>query len=177
MKRKKRDRFLAVFAAIVFIAFIVIFIFVLIDLSRSRRELSDSRVQIERSLMENRFLAEKLRASEQIYRDTLKKLELKEIELNIADEKARALEKENAQLVSANRVFEERLHSLTELKRAIRAVKLEIHLNKLRSEVLHREKLRESDLRQLSEGNRGYLVKDGVSFYRTQVRIEVRPAD
>jgi hypothetical protein len=66
--------------------------------------------------------------------------------------------------------------SLEELKAALKNAR---HLRSMEIRERYAEKKKqqqESDARELAQGNRGYLIKDGRSQYPQKVKIEVTPA-
>lgn len=62
-----------------------------------------------------------------------------------------------------------RLNSVTELKKAIKELKSQVH--KVGNQI--KVKIRKE---QVSDGNRGFVIKDGKPTYPSRVRIEVNPA-
>ncbi len=60
--------------------------------------------------------------------------------------------------------LEARMHSLDELKRQIKAVKKELWQQKV--EKWHQESI-------ISDGNKGFIVKNGMATYRPKIKIEV----
>ncbi len=80
-----------------------------------------------------------------------------------------ALESQVAEITRERQRLEERLHSLAELRKAIREVKTEEHQKKV-------EQLEAEDQKALEEGNRGYLVFQQQSTLGSRVKIQVLPA-
>lgn len=80
------------------------------------------------------------------------------------------LEHKIATLQEEKRIVETRIHSLSELKKAIREVKLEIRKERTRQQ-------KEADRWETASGNRGFLIKDGECFYKAKVNVDVRPAN
>jgi chromosome segregation ATPase len=62
-----------------------------------------------------------------------------------------------------------RLSSLVEPKKAIRELKKQAR--KVNTEIKHKARLKE-----ITDGNRGFLIKDGKSTYAAKIKIEVMPA-
>jgi hypothetical protein len=84
---------------------------------------------------------------------------------------------DNAELLSDKKGLEAKLHSLKELKKAIREVKIDMRSEKQEQLLAKKQMQKEIDNDELLRGNRGILLKDGKSTYRPVIRIEVRPAD
>ncbi len=112
---------------------------------------------------------------------------IKEIKLlskeNIQIKDARArLEEKLSLSEELNIRYSERLHSLSELKKAIREVKIEARQKKRGKIFFWEPSVKKSKLERgrafsLSDGNRGYIVKDGAVTYKPRLKIEVKPAD
>lgn len=79
------------------------------------------------------------------------------------------LERKVALLTQEKQIIEARLHSLRELKKAIREVRAEESDKKIALQ-------REIDARELALGNRGFMIKDGRVCGRPEIKIEVMPA-
>jgi len=115
-------------------------------------------------------------------KETLEQLKQVTGELSGARGKIAILEKDNSDLLQMQKelqikvdliaqdkaALEAKFNSLEELKKAIRDLKI-----KLRQERIARRK--ETTQRQLIEGNRGYLVYQGLLTSRGKVKIEVIP--
>ncbi|MDP2920838.1 MAG: hypothetical protein Q8O12_00515 [Candidatus Omnitrophota bacterium] len=86
------------------------------------------------------------------------------------------LERKIAILQQERKTMEAKLHSLSELKKAIRQVKLEIREDRIRQREESKRQQREIDKWETARGNRGFLTKDGEDYYRPKVNVEVRPA-
>ena len=87
------------------------------------------------------------------------------------------IEHKIALLTEEKRSIEARFHSLTDLKKAIRHVKLEIRGDKImqRQERIRQQK--ETDKWETASGNRGFFTKNGDPFYKPKVNVDVRPAN
>jgi chromosome segregation ATPase len=152
--------------------------FLLINrLVRAEKELKETKVRVCQELKEKQLLQNNLNeASEQLQgaqEELLKvktELENTQNELNIVNEKLSGVEKENQALLEEKNRLEAKLHSLKELKEAIRQVKLEDFQQKV-------EQQKEIDAQGVAGGNRGFLIKDGQSQYRPSIKIEVKPAN
>ncbi len=79
------------------------------------------------------------------------------------------LESQVKEIAQERQRLEERLHSLTELRKAIREVKHEMHAKKVTER-------RKQDQEDLETGNRGYLVFQQQSTLGSRVKIQVLPA-
>lgn len=73
------------------------------------------------------------------------------------------------QLSKDKTILEARLGSIKELKKAIRELKKQ--MRKVKTQLP-----KKSENENLSEGNRGYIIKDGLPTYPQKVKIEVTPA-
>jgi chromosome segregation ATPase len=176
MKRSNRI-WLIVLLGIVVILGVWLYFSLINSLSMARMELKESRAQAYKETKERQLLQEELKVTkEQLQRNTeelqkiITELENTQKELNIVNEKFSGAEKENQALIEEKNRLEAKLHSLKDLKEAIRQVKVEIHEQKVKRQ-------REIDAEGLTGGNRGFLLKDGQSQYRPSIKIEVNPAN
>ncbi|MCX5702192.1 MAG: hypothetical protein NTW64_04350 [Candidatus Omnitrophica bacterium] len=176
MKRSNKVWLIVLSAAIVvFLAWVS---FLLINrLLRAERELKETRFRVYQERKENQLLQNELKGTKEqlqgAQEELLKvktELENTQNELNIVNEKLSGVEKENQALIGEKNRLEAKLHSLKELKEAIRQVKLEDYQQKV-------EQQKEIDAQGLAGGNRGFLIKDGQSQYRPSIKIEVKPAN
>lgn len=94
----------------------------------------------------------------------------------LAGEK-QGLEYKIALLQEEKRSMEARLHSLSELKKAMRRVKIGLRDDRItrRQEYVRQQK--EIEKWETAMGNRGFLTKDGEDYYKPKVNVEVRPAN
>lgn len=91
-------------------------------------------------------------------------------EENTALQKAgESLKAQISKLARENKDFTARFHSVAELKKAIRELKLK--MRRVKSEIK-----KKTFLISGSEGNRGFVVRDGKSTQPAQIKIEVKPA-
>lgn len=81
----------------------------------------------------------------------------------------KALVEEKARVSQETEGLQAKLNSVTELKKAIRELKKQMH--KVGAEIK-----KKADTSQITEGNRGFVIKDGKSTCATKVKIDVRPA-
>lgn len=82
-----------------------------------------------------------------------------------SQEKLKLLEVQNVEL-------DTKLHSIPELKKAIRELKIQMrkHRPGIKPHLKPRTQISEA------ESNFGYLIRDGISTYRPRIKIEVKPA-
>lgn len=85
-----------------------------------------------------------------------------------------------AGLVEKKTVLEKRFSSLQELKKALKVARLEKYgkgkLEKIRSRLAHIEMVKAMDLIALRQGNRGYLLKEGETTFKSpRVRVKLEP--
>ena len=73
--------------------------------------------------------------------------------------------------------MEAKFNSLSELKKAIHQVKLEMRADRIRQHEERVKQQKELDKWKTAMGNRGFFTKDGQRFYKPKVNVEVRPAD
>jgi len=153
------------------------FIVTVNDLKKEREELKKAKIQM---------IEERRELQSQIDKIT-KELEAARFELK----KISTLEKENADLIQVKKELEEKvtslekekqdleakLHSLPELKKAIRQVKIEKHEQKAKEHLAKKQQQKELDAQGIATGNRGFVIKDSKSTYKPRVIIEVFPGD
>ena len=155
----------------------VVVYFLLVDkFIRTKNELVESRAQLSQEQYEKQLLQIELGKTKEQLQKVEAELESTQRELNIVNKKLTGIEKDNLALREEKERLEAKLHSLVELKKAIRQVKLEYHQQKVQEYLARRKQQEEIDARELAQGNRGFLVKDGCSIYQPKVIIEVRPA-
>lgn len=87
------------------------------------------------------------------------------------------LEHRIALLQEDKRLMEARMHSLGELKKAIRQVKIEIRGDRIRQREEHIRQQKEIEKWETALGNHGFLIKDGETRYKPNVNVELRPAN
>jgi len=103
-------------------------------------------------------------------------LSLKDGNRELAAEK-QGLEYKIVLLQEEKRTMEARFHSLSELKKAIRQVKIEIRDSRISQRQEHIRQQKEIDRWETALGNRGFLTKDGQEYYKPKANVEVRPAN
>jgi hypothetical protein len=100
---------------------------------------------------------------------------LSKVENTSLREEKEKISQDLAQVSQERDTFKARLSSIPELKKAIREVKVQIHLAKamIREITKNRKAVVEADV----DGNRGFLVKNGkTTFPVANIKIEVKPA-
>ena len=86
------------------------------------------------------------------------------------------LERRIAVLQGEKRLIEAKFHSLSELKKAIHQVKIEIRDDRIRQRQEYVRQQKELDKWRTANGNHGFFIKDGENCYKSRVNVEVRPA-
>lgn len=167
MKRSTKI-LLIVFLAIVVIFGIRAYVLLATRLVKNNIELEENRVQLKQEQEARQLLELELRAA----KDQLQKViaELKDISSKLSNS-----EKNNLALLEEKQKLEAKLHSLKELKEAIRQVKAEYRREKAQQYLAKKESQKEIDAQKLAQGNRGFLVRDGQSTHQPKVKIEVEP--
>jgi DNA repair exonuclease SbcCD ATPase subunit len=134
-----------------------------------------------RKAMEEQLTQEKNVLDQQL-KEAQEQLKQVTEELSLSKDKVTTLEKANSDLLEMQKELQNKIgvialeketlqakfNSLEELKKAIRDLKEKIRQEKL-------AKRKEQQDKQLTEGNRGYLIYQGVSTSRGKVKIEVIP--
>lgn len=80
-------------------------------------------------------------------------------------------------VVQEKQALEAKLSSLHELKVAMRSVKQKLHEERWQAWLAHVEARRAEDERRLAQGNRGYVVHEGVSTLGSRSTMQVRVLD
>ncbi|MFH0855464.1 MAG: hypothetical protein V1869_02955 [Candidatus Omnitrophota bacterium] len=117
-------------------------------------KLKDTRAKLDSERLLNVNLSQELLAAQEELDKT--RIELDKVNIRLTESR-----RDNQKLLQEKAVLEARLHSLTELKEAIKQVKREIW--------------RKNNQQGLTEGNFGFLMKDGKSTHKPVAKIEVRP--
>jgi chromosome segregation ATPase len=166
------------------IGIIVIFFIMGREIIETRAKLKDNRILIAQQREEKAWLQSELGATKKNLINTSIKLKACQGKLYFVNKKISLLRGRNTELAMAKkglenrigalqeekRTMEARLHSLRELKKAIREVKLEIREERVRQQ-------KETDKWETASGNRGFFTKDGECFYKPKVIVDVRPAN
>lgn len=154
------------------------------ELTNTRKQLSLSRAEIEKANKENGELKAKINEKDRA-------IEEAKSQLAAVSQKTGALEKDNTELLreklelegkvaaleKEKREIEEKFHSLQELRKAIRQIKIEIHNQDAERYLEMKKRQKEIDAQKLLSGNRGYVVKDGKFTHKAGVKIEVKPGN
>lgn len=92
-------------------------------------------------------------------------------------ERNTALEQDKQNLLKENQDLAAKLNSIPELKKAIRDLKLQMRsVNKTGFNLAMRQQPQENEDKEVIEGNKGFIIKDGQLTYPGKVKIEVIPA-
>jgi chromosome segregation ATPase len=149
------------------------------ELSQEQYEVTRQRLAKEGLRREKDRLQGELTVAQQELQKIQTELDQTKQKLDEVNLKLTGVESANAQLLQEKQVLEEKLHSLKELKIALREARYEEYRKKLQ-QYLERKKLQEElDALKLAQGNRGFLLRDGQpqsQNYQGGIKIEVRPA-
>ncbi|MBP7216691.1 MAG: hypothetical protein KBA46_05330 [Candidatus Omnitrophica bacterium] len=143
----------------------------------SHQELEMSRTQRYQDLEDKQALSEELSSARGEIKQLAAELESTKKQLDEVSVRLAGLEKTNVTLLEEKQRLEAKLHSLQELKVAIRLVKKELREQKIQEYLAKRKQQEILDAQRLASGNRGYLLRDGRSVYSSRIVIDVRPAD
>lgn len=155
------------------------------------KDLEQTRGQLSRERKQKEELQEELSQTQDQLIMVQAELEKTKNELSIVSQKLALAEEDNGKLLQAKKeledkitllaqekqILEARLHSLKELKAAIRQVRLEIRQEQIKKYLARKKQQEEIDALKLARGNRGYLTKEGKSLYQSKLDIEVIPAN
>ena len=173
------------------IGIIAVFFIMGREIMETRSKLRKTQDQIVQEKKEKVWLQDELKTTRGELAKTDRSLRTANSKLSFVNKKIIVLKDSNSSLIKTRsdleyriallteekRVIEARFHSLTELKEAIRQVKLEIRGDKIKQ---HQERIRqqkEIDRWKTASGNQGFLTKDGKEYYRPKVNVEVNPAN
>lgn len=166
------------------IGIIVIFFIMGRDIIENRAKLRKIQNQIAQEIKEKAWIQEELKTTRIELAKTGRELRDYRNKLGFINKKIFLLRSDNASLIAVKEVLERKIAmlreektimeakfcSMSDLKKAIREVKLEISKEKTRQQ-------READRWETASGNRGFLIKDGEYFYKTKANVYVRPAN
>ncbi len=179
------------------IGIIVIFFIMGREIIETRGRLNKTQDLIVQQKKEKIWLQEELKTTRGELADTNRNLRTCHGKLGFVNKKISVLRDSNAALGSSNaalittrqglehkiatlqeekRIVEAKIHSLGELKKAIRQVKIEMRGDRIKQ---HKERIRqqeEMDKWETARGNQGFLTKNGEQFYKPKVNVDVRPA-
>lgn len=145
--------------------------------SRTEEELKESRALVFKGLKEKQELDAKLTEAKKQIQQLKAELEKTLKELDSVNAKLRVAGQENVLLQQEKQRLESRLRSLTELRKAIRQLKIEINQQYMEQLLLRKKRQKEIDAAESASGNRGYLFREGRSTHKPRVVIEVNPAE
>lgn len=161
---------------------------VAIKLTLDKRKLSADYASAQRTLAE---LDHELDETRSIAEDQSTELDHLQARLSQAEQEVRRLEFEQKGFRQANagllqqlasvsqekQLLEEKLHSIRELRLAIRNVNQQLWAKRRQQWLAKVDAQRAEDERRLAGGNRGYLVRDGVTTLRSATKLQVRVLD
>lgn len=154
------------------------------EIIETRAKLKNTQDQVALEKKEKARFQYELRAANDELARTGRDLRACEGKLDFVNKKIAALRSDNATLIRAKqgleyrivllkeekRITEAKLRSLSELKKAIREIRIGMREEKIKQQ-------RESDRWETALGNHGFFVKDGEAFYKSKVNVRVRPAN
>ena len=168
------------------------------EIIETKTKLRKTQDEVAQEKKEKTWLQDELKTTQGELSDTNRKLRTSQGKLDFVNKKIYLLRDRNAALSSSNaaliiakqgleykittlqeekRIVEARLHSLSELKKAIHQVKLEMRDDRI---MQHKERIRqqeEMDKLKTAQGNQGFLTKNGKFLYKPKVNVDVRPAN
>ena len=173
------------------IGIIVVFFIMGRELIETRVRLKKTQDLIVQQKKEKIWLQEELKTTKVALAKTSRDLRTCHGKLDFVNKKISVLRDNNAALIIARqglehkigalweekRTMEAKLRSLSELKKAIRLVKLEIRDDRIRQYKEQIRQRKEIDKWETASGNRGFLTKNGEHFYKAKVNVDVRPAN
>jgi len=149
--------------------------FSLVDkLFKAEGEINESLVKLSQVQIEKRLLQDELKLNNEEIKDVKAEFKNVQKELIAVNNALSGIEKSNLSLQAEKEVLEAKLHSLKELKKAIRQVKVEYHKQNEGKYIAKIEHQKEIDADKLAQGNRGYLVRNGRFVYVRKAKIEVK---
>ncbi|MFA5156776.1 MAG: hypothetical protein WC532_05225 [Candidatus Omnitrophota bacterium] len=131
-------------------------------------EMQENRAQLKQEQEARQLLELELKATQEQLQKVI-------AELKTVSDKLSSAEKNNQALLQEKKELEAKLHSLKELKKAIRQTKAEYRQEKAQQYRAKKEKQKEIDAQRLAQGNRGFLVRDGQPTHQPKVKIAVEP--
>lgn len=161
------------------------------EIVETRVKLRNIHDQVVREKKEKTWLQDELKTTRGELAKTDRDLKACQGKLDFVHKKIFVLRGSNIALVRAKNGFEykiallqeekksmeAKLHSLSELKKAIRQVKLEIRDNKIKQREEQVRQQEEIDKWETALGNHGFLTKDGEYFSKPKVNVNVRAAN
>ena len=182
---------LIILAAAAVIFGIVRYVTLFGELKETRGRLKENQIHLAQVIKEKEDLQDELDVTQGQLATVKENLEKTQNELNIVNQKLSTEQEDNGKLRQEKQDLEQkvssltqerdtleaRLHSLNELKAAIRQVKIEIHEQKVQEFLARIKHQQELDAQKLQKGNKGFIVKDGKSLFTPKVDIEVLPSN
>lgn len=173
------------------IGIIAVFFIMGRDIIETRSKLRKTQDQIVQEKKEKVWLQDELKATRGELEKTDKSLRTANSKLSFVNKKIMILKDSNFSLIKTKsdleyrivllteekKFIEAKFHSLTNLKKAIRQVKLEIRGDKIKQRQERIRLQKEIDKWETASGNQGFLTKDGEEHYRPKVNVEVKPAN
>ncbi|HAZ10021.1 MAG: hypothetical protein A2047_04755 [Omnitrophica bacterium GWA2_41_15] len=173
------------------IGIVVVFFIMGRDIIETRAKLRKTYDQIVQEKKEKTWLQDELKTTKGELIKTDRGLRTANSKLSFVNKKILGLKGNNSRLVKEKqgleykiallqeekRAVETRFHSLSELKKAIRQVKLEMRDDRIEQREERIRQQREIDKWETALGNQGFFTKDGENYYKPKVKIDVRPAN
>ncbi len=131
-------------------------------------QLEGLRVLYKNNLRATRRKVAKLYAEQKLDVDLSGRLDILKLENFVLRKRYARLNQRLDQLEQRNQDFQQKFNSLSELKKAIQALRRK---ERKVEEVM----VQESPTRKIIEGNKGFLVKDGKPTFPLKINIEVTP--
>jgi len=173
------------------VGIVVVFFIMGREIIETKANLRKTQEQIVHEKKEKAWLQDELKTISSELTKTDRNLRATQGKLGFVNRKLIVLRGSNAELFKARevlegkimvleeekRITEAKLYSLSELKKAIYQVKIEIRDDRIKQ---HEERIRqqkEIDKWETALGNQGFLTKDGEYRYKPKVNVEVRPAN
>ena len=166
---KRRNKILLIILTTAIIAFDIWWFFKLTN------KLIVTQGQLSVAQSELALSQDELKVARKQLREAKTELEKTQEELAAVNHKLAGAEKNNLALLEEKNRLTLKLHSLNELKEAIRQLKREYDQERVQQYLARKKLQRESDELELAKGNRGFLLKEGQSQHRSKVKIEMYP--
>ena len=149
----------------------------------TRKQLMDMQIKLLDEKAKKELLQSNLTKKDQELQDAHNELGLVKQKLSSSEKNGAQLEKIKQELdarilalESEKKTIEAKLHSLAELRKMVRQVKVEMHEQAVQRELTQEKLQQEIDAQKLASGNRGFMVRNSESTYKSSIRIEVNPA-
>ena len=173
------------------IGIVVVFFIMGREIIETKAKLRKTQDQIVYEKKEKTWLQDELKTISTELTKTDRNLRTTQGKLGFVNRKIVVLRGSNAELIKVKeslegkivlieeekRIIEVKLHSLSELKKAIRQVKIEMRDDRIRQYEERIRQQKEIDKWKTALGNQGFLTKDGENRYKPKVNVEVRPAN